>query len=372
MKTLRGLALVAVALALLAIAVRPVVAATTQPRSDKRIVACPTATAEQKAGADYLVSGSADDEINNALTDAGTAGSVLVVGGNCDLTAPVRLRTGTRLHCDSLGTALRASAPIDVVVLDGVSVERTSLEHCTINGNKFVVGGLGRGIVIDNTNGSFEYNDPFVVITDVVVKNTGGDGVWVSGRSRATRLDRVRVEKAGGDGFVINAVDSKFSSIESGGAAGYGLRVEGANNSFVNSKFWYSKKSGVYVHGVRNSFANVEAQDNVGHGFEIAYGKNTFSSLQSDSNGWSSGTCTAGTQAGYYIAGASVTLDGIGYDKHESSRNGGLGCQEYGVQFASGSNDVTVLVRVVTYGNWLGSHTGTKPVNALVASGDGK
>jgi len=185
--------MVAAAVALLAIAVRPVVAATMQPRSDERIVACPAATAEQKAGADYVVAGTADDEINNALTDIGAAGSVLVVGGNCDLAAPVRLRTGTRLHCDSLGTALRASVAVDVVVLDNVSVERTSLDHCTVNGNKFVVGGPGRGIVIDNTNGSFEYNDPFVVVSDVVVKNTGGDGVWVSARSRATRLDRVRV-----------------------------------------------------------------------------------------------------------------------------------------------------------------------------------
>lgn len=350
------------------VSVRRAIAATTMPRSDERVVACPGASVEQKNGADYVVTGNADGAINQALTDIGANGSVIVVGGTCDVGAPIRLRSRTRLHCDSWGTELRAKSAVDVVTLDSVNVERAHFDHCSVNGNKFIVGGTARGIVIDNTNGTFEYNDPTIVVTDTIVKNTGGDGVWVSARSRATRMDRVRVEKAGGNGFRVNAADSKFDSIESGGAGGYGLDVEGANDIFVNSKFWYSKKSGVFVNGVRNSFAGVEAQDNTGHGFEIVLGKNTFSATQADSNGWSAGTCTAGNQAGYFVDGGSVIIDGIGFDKHEAGRNNGLGCQDYGVIFGSGGSSSTVVGRFVTYGNLAGSFSGTKPTNVLVAS----
>jgi hypothetical protein len=370
MQRRRTTALVAIlGLALTVLALRPVIAATSAPRSDEQVVACPGATAAQQTGADLVVSGNADDEINQALTNAGGNGSVLVVGGTCNLGASVRLREGVRLHCDSWGTELKAAvAGVDVVTLDSVNVERAHFDHCTVNGNKGGIAGAGRGVVIDNTGGTFEYNDPSIVVTDTIVKNTGGDGVWVSGRSRATRMDRVRVEKAGGDGFVINAVDSFFNSIESGGAAGYGLDLEGANTRIVDSKFWFSDLSGVLVHGVRNTLVGVESQDNLQHGFEITLGKNVLQGTQADSNGWTGSACTAGTQAGYLVSGADLLVDGIGFDKHESNRNGGLGCQEFGVQFTSAANSPSVITHIVTYGNLTGPFTGTKPANALVVS----
>lgn len=229
--------------------------------------------------------GSTDDTtaIQSALTAAATAG-----GGQVFL--PIGTYIVSNLTIDSYvvlvgagyGSILKAKAASTGAILALTAPTTTAqigIRDLAINGNYV---GTMIGIKLDNT-GSSTSSDSRHRISNVLVSNMGGDGIYGTGNLREIFVTDVRVYFCLGNGFNIQAswTDSRFTNCSTGANAGHGFNILGNDNTFVNCKSswagynnqagtWGTTAAGFYMSSV--SYVQLSAcmaEQSALHGFDL-------------------------------------------------------------------------------------------------------
>ncbi|WP_310877182.1 hypothetical protein [Priestia megaterium] len=259
-----------------------------------------------------------DEAINAAITDASTNfGTGTGIGGVVFLPAyrfPVRqikMKSRVMLRGTGYGSRLwqRGNTNKDIITLNTINEEMCFIKDLSIDGQK-PSQSAGRGIRIDNTGGSgFSFYDPIHVIENVLIMNTKGDGVTISG-TREARVGNVFVFQADGHGFQLTPTDCFFTSCTSAGAGLNGFNLNAPNSRIATCKAYGSGRlegsaygDGFYISGSRHILVNCESQDNGRHGFMIYGGANNrIEGALADSNG----NKTTGNGCGFNVAGGAM------------------------------------------------------------------
>lgn len=334
----------------------------------------------------FVCSGSGDQsEINSAISavTAQGGGDVMLAGPQFNLSGSVLMQTGIWLRGGGFMTELRASTGFEdgMIKLANADVHMITISDLFING----AGQAVHGMVIDNTDGDLGAKpssspDSGHVIERLFVRGTGtstfaGHGIVIRGNnSRANKLSTIRMLRTRGCGlWVDNSPDSHYTNIEigssgNGGPAvswsasapvGHGFFIRGGNNMLANCKSWYSRGDGFVLSSTsRTQLVNCQSQDNYGYGFEVT-GKSMLTGCEADSNGQAAGAGGLG-RAGFHLTTASVLVAGcMSFD-----RGGQSWQQQYGFSVTSGCSHS--LITGVTYGNAVGSVTGTPGAGTIV------
>lgn len=277
--------------------------------------------------------GTTDDTIaiQQAITSCAAAG-----GGTVHVPLGVfvssRIRMLSRVCLVGTGWSsrlkLKAAANQHFIILDDVNVERTSIEHLSVDGNKANVTGTSSGIYYDNTGGVFtggEGSVPRHRINDVFVPNCNTDAVAFVGTGAVgdNLLTAVWAYHANRYGFNCATVDTFYEACMSGQAGEQGFFINASNTHFVNCNAWFSGRltvasgDGFLLDGDgtkgRVQLTGCQAQDNARHGFAVFDIKQcNLVGCYADSNG--TGTTGHGfalnSCADCYVQGVSIDRSG--------------------------------------------------------------
>ena len=338
------------------------------------LVAASNAPASMQAIADFVCTGTADqNQINaavNVANQSDTLGGVVRLSpGTFKVNGPILLRK--RVSLIGCGRASRIESVTGgyggVIRTATAAEDKISISHLAIHG----LGQNINGILLNATsNAGFDEGSPDAAnyVSDVYVSNVGLAGIAVTGaRGRASMVTRVRVLNAGTWGFNITAPDGFYSQCESGSSGFDGFRVANGNNRFVNCKAWFADRSGFEISANRNQFSGCEAQDNQWHGFSIRAGQVSLSACHADSNSWNSASPTSSFD-GFFVHANRGFVQLVGcqaYDKNESNRGFH---QRYGFHF--GGNNSFCQVTGAARDNVIGKlKTGTGTGNSIEVVG---
>lgn len=333
----------------------------------------------------FVCSGSGDQsEINSAISAVAAqgGGDVMLAGPQFNLSNSVLMRTGIWLRGGGFMTELRASTGFGegMIRLADADVHMVTISDLFING----AGQAVHGVVIDNTGGNFGSKptsspDSAHVIEKLFIRAPGtssfaGHGIVMRGvNQRASKVRTIRVLDARGCGvWIDNSPDSHYTDVECGASgnggpspswstsapSGHGFFIRGGNNMLLSCKGWYSRGDGFVIASTnRTQLTNCQAQDNYGYGFELT-GKSSLVGCHADSNGQANGSDGRG-RAGFHLTTAGALVQGcMSYDRGQSWQ------QQYGFSVTSGCS--RSLITGVTYGNAVGSVTGTPGAGTIV------
>lgn len=221
--------------------------------------------------------------------------TVLIPAGSYYVKALIAFKTGVRLIGEGLASQLWASPDCGAShvvwannpqAVAKASAYRFGMESLSIYGQR--KGGV-TGRCIDTTINSEVFanfqgggpNDSHSTFRDIYIHDAGGpEAVFFSVNVRVLTVDNLRVLNSGHNGIRVNSTDAEFHALsvgscgnsEAGATATYALKVEGENNRFSDSKFWYPQNlngDGVYVTAKGNWFSNCETQDNSRYGWVL-------------------------------------------------------------------------------------------------------
>jgi hypothetical protein len=349
-------------------------------------VASSNASATQKADADYVCDGTADQvEINAALIKATRPGdgfggeghiAVYLVGPDFSISDSILMPPSVSLRGNGRGTLIKpptAQADKGAIMLLNANCNKFTIESLTIglpDSVKFGWDGIrllgnASGATYDLDTGS----DGYVFIRDVFVLDTFKKGFWVGGVAggngmRGTQITDCVSWNAVGIGVHIDgASDSQLRNIVSCGNAGRaaGFVISGGNTMLTACKAYYrgnasggNASSGFELLSSRVSAHGCEAQDNGGHGFLISGTDCTVAGCIADSN-----AAQDSTKAGFYVSNDAVLSGVHAFDRAQSSlkQNNGIifsGSPQVYVDgvvgVASGSNQVSGTACSGSYG----------------------
>lgn len=178
----------------------------------------------------------------------------------------------------------------DFISLASNTTERVTFEGFEIDGNKAAQSTANKGLVIDNTGSDVAHvaastinsNDPRHSIRDVLIRDTKGDGLHVTGRG-ASLINDLRTYRCDGHGIYNNSLDNTWSNIDIGASGLHGLFNDSSayNHKFSNLKSWVSGLvddenfgDGVHHKGWYCSYSSAEVQGNKRHGFHLYQASN--------------------------------------------------------------------------------------------------
>ncbi|WP_117212236.1 right-handed parallel beta-helix repeat-containing protein [Allorhizocola rhizosphaerae] len=343
-------------------------------------VAAKDAPAYIKAEANYVCTGTNDQNtINAAIAEAATgpvAGSseralnaVELSGGQYYCSGSILLQSGVDvagagmfasvLRAVGLTAVSGAGARVGLVKLFDTNTHGCGLHGFTLEGGG-TAGGTCDGLVYSNDGASnpsgYPYTspDPDCYAYDLFVRGFRTPGVDGAGRNglyaetdmRGTLLHTCQVRDCSGDGIVLGGTpDSHIDRVHIGGCDGYGINVASGNNKVTNSKAYYCNIAGMRLAGSRGTFSCLEVQDSV-VGFDISGTPCVAAALTAD-------TCR---DDGIILRSSTgVSLDGF---QVLCRANGRYASQLRGVSFMGSPAECTIVGRVAT------ANIGTKVLNA--------
>lgn len=220
---------------------------------------------------------------------------------------------------------------------------------------------------ITSSTGFITGQDACLIIERVVSRNSKGRGVSLTGtNNRDSKLSKIHVWNATSDGYYINTPDGNATQLIAGTCGGNGVWLDSGSSNWTitGSKAWYSVRDGWLIDGIRSKFTSIEGQDNVGAGIRIIGNNLVLTGLVADSNSYDKSPSTAitgithaGVEVGRTFAqanggGFDISLNGVqSWDKNEGSRGFR---QAYGVRLRTGLRGLTMSG--VQTGDPAGSH----------------
>jgi len=317
----------------------------------------------------YQCSGTSDQTVINAAISAvaatgqtssskpsGGGGSVLLVGYNFNLTAPIQLQSWVDLGgaFGRAGCQVNASpgfSGMALIVTGQTYTEMTTVHDLMLNGSG---SGTEHGIYCNGqvTQTPFTYSDPVHKIRDLVIMNSGGAGLYFDTAVRVTHVSGLRIGKAGTYGIYGGGlVDSYLSDVQILGSGSDGVYAAGGDTTYNNVRSDNSHANGFNIQSTRTAFVNCQAEDSTQHNFSIQSGKVLLAGCVSDSAGLGSGSPT---YDGFNIATGLTDISMTGCQSYD--RNGSPH-QRYGV-FIGTTGPTQSRVQCNTYGNATGSFGG--------------
>lgn len=332
-------------------------------------VAAKDAPAYIKNDANYVCTGTNDQNtINAAIAEAATgpiAGSseralnaVELSGGQYYCSGAILLRSGVDvagagafasvLRAVNLTTASGAGSRVGLVKLFDLNTHGCGIHGFTLEGGG-AGGGTCDGLVYSNNGASnpsgYPYTspDPYCYAHDLFVRGFRSPGVGGAGRNglyaetdmRGTWFYSANVRDCSGDGIVLNGTpDSHVDRVHVGGCDGYGINVASGNNKVTNSKAFYCNTAGMRLAGSRGTFTCLEAQD-CAVGFEISGTPCVVAGITAD-------TCR---DDGIIVRGTGLSLDGFQVFLRSSGR---YPSQLRGLTFSGAPAEITAIGRVAT------------------------
>jgi len=253
-----------------------------------------------KSRADYVCDGIDDQEqINQAINEvynnpnnSGLGGSVYLLAGTYNITAPIQLKSNISLIGEGAGTVLKVvsssdynamvvpSSDYNVINAQGTSTNHLSgilISQLRIDGNKDNVSGSNCGI-------SFEYVDDSK-ITKIWIENLTSYGLKLQ-NSSYNIISKSFFIKNGSDGIYLSSSDDNIISKSNFSENGYaGIKLESSDNNIIDSNIVYKNDDkGILLNSSSN---NIILGNNISytqsyHGlqlfnssqFNIVYGNN--------------------------------------------------------------------------------------------------
>lgn len=215
-----------------------------------------------------------------------------------------------------------SNTSLSLITLASNTEQVITFGNILLDGNKANQTVANRGMEIINTTDStamataskMSEPDARHRFHNIYIKNTKGDGFYISGRGSSV-IEDIITYLCDGVGFILDSQDNIYSKLDAGdsGAQGIHVTANATNIRIVSSKGWYSGRlndsvgHGFHIEATRVLLANCEAQDNSKHGFVFGSDSVTGVGLLADANGWN-GTTGAKTQTdtcGFYFYNAS-------------------------------------------------------------------
>ena len=240
--------------------------------------------------ADYVCDGTDDqEEINDAINEVynnpnnpGLGGSVYLLAGTYNITAPIQLKSNISLIGEGAGTVLKvvSSSNYNVINAHGTSTNHLSgilISQLRIDGNKDNVSGSNFGI-------SFEYVDDSK-ITKIWVENLTSSGLGLQ-NSSCNILSKSFFLKNGSDGIYLFSSQDNIISKSNFSENGYaGIKLESSDNNIIDSNIVYKNDDkGILLNSSSN---NIILSNNISYTqtfqglqlynssqFNIVYGNN--------------------------------------------------------------------------------------------------
>lgn len=293
---------------------------------------------------------------------AARGGGVVRVGaGSHRIDSELFLKNGVSLEGEGSATILRASVAMHSV-LNTASSAASSIRHLRIDCANKAQYGLYSSPVAGSSYGDFA-PDPCFRASDLFIDDAQIAGVYLGGQARSTRLEEIRVRRAGGWGFWLRNADSTIVDCEATttGAwkespdtdqkpsTGSGFYVGCVNTVIRGCKAWYTRGYGWHIRGSRNRISECESQDTRSHGWKIEYDKNVFTNCVADSSSmYDVGGIVNGAD-GFYIDGTGNVFVGVlAFDR----KPGGKAAQQrYGVNVKQAVLDAGHMLGVHGYDN---------------------
>lgn len=348
------------------------------PAAAMPVVAASTSSSEVKAMADYVCTGTDDqDVINTALAaEVGNgAGGVQLVGGLFFTTDSIVVGRAQTLNGVGMLTEIRAASNFTGYMVENSADgdNMITISNLLLNGGyKSNVG----GIKLINDSTSFPQSgsgadrpgtnpDSVHWIHHVYVRAPGQHGIYLgtsdggTGNSRGNKIHSCRVTVAGGDGVHLDAASDTFLMdtlcTTNDGSGGVGFHIGGGSSKLVMCKTAYTNSHGFNIQSSRAQLTGCSAQDSGGHGYYINNDAH-LTGCQADSNG----RLQSGGGDGYFISASNVMLEGCrALDRNQSAQR-----QRHGFNWDSGSD---IHISGQAYNN-----TGNKLNNSGSFSGSGR
>ncbi|WP_420122031.1 hypothetical protein [Nakamurella sp.] len=261
-----------------------------------------------------------------AAIDRGVT-TVLLTAGTYPVTAPIVPSRGCTIRGVGQATRIRATAGMPTVIDVGSkgAIDGVMIADLVVDANEQATCGIRLNIV-GTTGNLLGEPDAATRLDNLWVFATIRDGIVYEGPdTQATVTTRVRVRRAGGNGFTVLSPDNVFLACEattSETTGQHGFVVGSANCHFHACKAWFCRGYGWHVRGARNSFIGCESQDTRLHGWYIEYDKNTFTGCLADSAGAPEVGGTINTSDGFHVVtDRYTTLTGcLSFDRRPQDR----------------------------------------------------
>lgn len=214
--------------------------------------------------------------IDYAAATSGSFGGkvVLLRAGANYFVSQLRLKTGVTLDGGHRSTQISQinGGSDHLIVLDNDGVSMVTVRNLTVNGRKVNQAGANDGIHFGYETSSMSRH----TIENVYVRDTAGNGITMGFSTRDCLLRGITVYGAAGYGIRLSGADSQVSNVNIGQSGLSGLYVPGTVYSISNLKTWYSGQvgggangHGVWIGGDRNSLSDVTTQDSQGNGLYV-------------------------------------------------------------------------------------------------------
>lgn len=294
--------------------------------------------------------GVADDTaaIQAALDEAGFA----YCGPGTYLYSQLTLTSGAILMGAGRKATLLKQKPNttgDGITLATTSTDLVGIRDMVIDGNKANQTAPNNGVKINNVNpqGSYLLLDPMFEMTNVVVRNFLGAGIYATGARGAGTFERVGAQFNQLQGFYIDSPDHTFLGCWAGSNyyAGFHMTVSSADLAYSGCHAWTNGANpallgtdigaGFYAaQAINVAMASCISNGNNGHGYQLDTVKNfNLASCNAGGNGFNPNYSTTG--AGFWLKTPGVvTIQGQSYNYPNNTT------QSYGLYLVSpnGSN----------------------------------
>jgi hypothetical protein len=147
------------------------------------------------------------------------------------------------------------------------TIQRTTIQHLEINGNKASQTGSGSCIYYYQPSTISGVRSPRHVIEDVRVENCSADGIHIFADTGSDRLTNVITANNENDGLYFRAGDSQIRGVQSYQNGKYGVELRGGDNEVSNSYAWDNSYDGFWVDGGSHRLVDDNAQGNGHNGF---------------------------------------------------------------------------------------------------------
>jgi hypothetical protein len=331
-------------------------------------VASNDATTAQKAAADYVCDGTADEvQINSALTDAAALnsrggpvgaeqrGTVELSGGEFNIANSILMWSGTRLKGQGILTRLLANsltASTGSGTDPAVIKKATADEHLIKVDNMWLAGNFASGggchAIYFEGNGSASRSgypdsnpdtDHWFDSLFINGFTTGTrHGIYLSTSTgtaveRGSIISNVQMRNCSGDGIsIVAASDVRVLGGHIGGSGRYGIRASGGNTEVSGLKCFFCNDTGFYASSGRCIFTHCISQD-CSRGFFFDGAPTVASSLMVDTS----------DVAGIQISSNKVIVDGFQVFVRAGGR---YGTQAKGLYYDATYADLTVIGQV--------------------------
>lgn len=323
--------------------------------------------------------------INAAITSAAVSGGLVGIPLGTWFIGQLRMKSNVTLFGQSrTSTTLKAKASLNapMVVLDTTTTVAVEIHDLAFDGNK-ANQTSGGGVSFNNLVTTPDY-DANHRLFNLVIANTAGDGLAVTGDRGQSQVMYVFSNANSGRGFYSSGPDNQFYGCIAINSGLQGFHITGASNRLVSCKSFlsgfvdYTKGNGfAFENAPRVDAQDLEAQDNRFHGFNLVNTPDSNYQLRADRNGLGPEPVTTGGYGdGLYAQQVVRSIVNL----TTGDRAAGTVLQNWGFNCGASNSQNIVQITVGTNkqatgytGSWGADSFVTVAFNgAVVLSGDGR